>query len=84
MYLMPSLTVFNHKNNYSQGIQHPVLEDRGGEQNRTPIIQEEEVNVPLSHLDTHKSMGSNGIHSKVRREQAEEMDKPLCIIYQKS
>ncbi|KGL82453.1 RNA-directed DNA polymerase from mobile element jockey, partial [Tinamus guttatus] len=47
-------------------------------------IQEETVSDLLLHLDTHKSMGSDGIHPRVLRELAEVLAKPLSIIYQKS
>ncbi|GAB0206965.1 hypothetical protein GRJ2_003162100 [Grus japonensis] len=67
-----------------QGIQPPELEDRDGEQNKPPMIQEEAVNNLLHHLDTHKSMGLDGIHLRVLRELAEELAKPLSIIYQQS
>jgi len=45
-------SVFNSQTGYSQGSQPPVLEDREGEQNKPPIIQEEAVNDLLCHLDT--------------------------------
>ncbi|GAB0207002.1 mitochondrial enolase superfamily member 1 [Grus japonensis] len=48
------------------------------------MIQEEAVNNLLCHLDTHKSMGPDGIHPRVLRELVEELAKPLSIIYQQS
>ncbi|GAB0193303.1 mitochondrial enolase superfamily member 1 [Grus japonensis] len=36
----------------------------------------------LHHLDTHKSMGPDGIHPRVLRELVEVLTKPLPIIYQ--
>ncbi|KAK4821801.1 hypothetical protein QYF61_003830 [Mycteria americana] len=38
----------------------------------------------LHHLDTHKSMGPDGIHPRVLRELVEMLTKPLSIIYQQS
>jgi len=75
-------SVFKSETGYSQGIQPPALEDREGEQNKPPIIQEEVVNDLLCHLDTYKSMGLHGIHPRVLRELAEMLTKPLSIIYQ--
>ncbi|KAK4818051.1 LOW QUALITY PROTEIN: hypothetical protein QYF61_004578 [Mycteria americana] len=74
-------SVFNSQTSYPQGIQPPELEDRNGEQNELPIIQEEAVNDLLHHLDTHKSMGLDGIHPRVLRKLAEELAKhsPLFI-----
>jgi len=77
-------SVFNSQIGYSQDTQPPVLEDRDGEQNKPPIIQEEAVIDLLYHLDTYKSMGPNGIHPRVLSELAEELAKPLSIICQQS
>uniref|UniRef100_A0A493T0R3 Reverse transcriptase domain-containing protein n=1 Tax=Anas platyrhynchos platyrhynchos TaxID=8840 RepID=A0A493T0R3_ANAPP len=38
----------------------------------------------LWHLDVRKSVGPDGIHPRVLRELAEELAKPLTIIYQQS
>jgi len=76
-------SVFNSQTSYSQDIQPPVLEDRDGDQNKPPIIQEEAVDL-LCHLDTHKSVGPDGIHPRVLRELSKELAKPLYIIYQQS
>jgi len=49
-----------------------------------PTIQEEAVNDLLCHLDTYKSMGTDGIHPRVLKELMEELAKPLSIIHQQS
>ncbi|KAK4830010.1 hypothetical protein QYF61_008273 [Mycteria americana] len=77
-------SVFNSQTGYPQGIQPPELDDRDREQNKPPIIQEEAVNDLLCHLDTHKSMGLDGIHLRVLRQLVEELAKALSIIYQQS
>ncbi|KAJ7395416.1 hypothetical protein BTVI_155019 [Pitangus sulphuratus] len=43
----------------------PGLVDSDGELNSPPFIQKEEVSDLLSHLDSHESMGPNGIHPRV-------------------
>ncbi|KAK4811175.1 hypothetical protein QYF61_019806 [Mycteria americana] len=77
-------SVFNSRANCSLGTQPPESEDRDGDQNGAPIIQGEMVNDLLHHLDTHKSMGLDGIHPRVLKELAEVFTKPLSIIYQQS
>jgi len=52
--------------------------------NKPPIIQEEAVNNLLCHLDTYKFMRPDGIHPRELKELAEELAKPLSIIYQQS
>ncbi|PKU33840.1 rna-directed dna polymerase from mobile element jockey-like [Limosa lapponica baueri] len=77
-------STFTSQPSYPQGIQPPALEDKDGEENNPPIIQEEVVNDLLLHLDLHKSMGLDGIHPRALRELAGELTKPLFIIYQQS
>ncbi|TRZ10099.1 hypothetical protein HGM15179_017010 [Zosterops borbonicus] len=54
------------------------------EQNGPPVIQEEAARELLSHLDVHKSMGPDGIHPREMKELADELAKPLSIIYNQS
>jgi len=75
---------FSGKTSCSWGTQPTELGDGDKVQNEAPIIQGEMVNNLLYHLDTHKSMGSDGIHPGVLRELAEVLTKPLSIIYQQS
>ncbi|KAK4831137.1 LOW QUALITY PROTEIN: hypothetical protein QYF61_015440 [Mycteria americana] len=77
-------SVFNSRANCSLGTQPPELEDRDRDQNGAPIIQGEMVSDLLYHLDTHKSMGPDEIHPRVLKELADELTKPLSIIYQQS
>jgi len=77
-------SVFNSQAGYPQGSQLPLLEDREGDWNKLPIIQEEAINDLLCHLDAYKSMGLDRIHPRVLREVAEELAKTLSISYQQS
>ncbi|KFW87481.1 RNA-directed DNA polymerase from mobile element jockey, partial [Manacus vitellinus] len=52
--------------------------------NSPPVIHKETVSDLLSCLDPHKSVGPDEIHPRVMRELAEELTKPLSIIYQQS
>ncbi|KAF4792131.1 hypothetical protein TURU_123686 [Turdus rufiventris] len=53
-------------------------------QNGLPVIQEEAVRELLRSLHVHRSVGPDGIHPRVMRELADELAKPLSIIYQQS
>ncbi|RMC20217.1 hypothetical protein DUI87_01063 [Hirundo rustica rustica] len=68
-------TITNHMKLNKDGVR---------EQNGPPVIQEEAVRELLRCLDTHKSMGADGIHPRVMRELADELAKPVSIIYQQS
>ncbi|GAB0209834.1 hypothetical protein GRJ2_003449100 [Grus japonensis] len=83
-YHAPASGKIERKTSCSPGTQPPELEDRDGEQNEAPIIQGEMASDLLHHLDTHKSMGPDGIHTRVQRELVEVLTKALSIIYQQS
>jgi len=72
-------SVFNSKTSCCQGTQPPELGDRDEEQNEACPIQREMVSDLLHHLDTHKSMGLNGIHLRVLKELTEVLTMPLSI-----
>ena len=77
-------SVFSGKTTCPQDNCPPGLVDGVREQNGPPVIQEEALRELLSSSDVHKSMGPDGIHPRVMRELADELVKPLSIIYQQS
>ncbi|RMC12017.1 hypothetical protein DUI87_11150 [Hirundo rustica rustica] len=77
-------SVFSGKTACPQDNRPPGLVDGVREQNGPPVIQEVAVRELLNCLDVHKSVGPDGIHPRLMRELADELVKPLSIIYQQS
>ncbi|KAJ7409653.1 RNA-directed DNA polymerase from mobile element jockey-like protein [Willisornis vidua] len=77
-------SVFTNKTGGPQDNGPLELIDNDRKLNKPLKFQEDTVSDILKHLDPQKSMGPDGIHSRVMRELVEEFAKPLSIIYQQS
>ncbi|GAB0205406.1 mitochondrial enolase superfamily member 1 [Grus japonensis] len=61
-----------------------VTEGRDWENAEPPTVGEDQVREYLRNLKVHRSMGPDELHPQVSRELADEVARPLAIIFEKS
>ncbi|KAJ7422423.1 hypothetical protein WISP_38069 [Willisornis vidua] len=79
-----TVAFFTHKTGGPQDNWPLELIKKDRETNNAPKFQDDTISELLQHMDLEKSVGQDGIHPRVMRELAEELTKPLSIIYQQS
>jgi len=67
-----------------QESQAPEVREEAHREDDPPLVEEGCVRDRLSNLDTHKSMGPNGMHPRVPRNLADVIAEPLSITSERS